>query len=383
MENFNDNWTNITSPKKTVKDTTVLVGISGGVDSAVSALKLKQEGYNVIGAMMKVYDGEVKTIANSCYGTNKEKEIRDAKIICEKIGIDFHLIDCAKAFDKLVFSEFKNEYKIGRTPNPCVLCNPKIKFGVFPSLAKAAGIEFDKFATGHYARIEFDNKINKHLLKQGKNPKKDQTYFLYRLTQNKLQNILFPLGYFEKENVRKFAKENGLIVHDKTDSQDFYKGNYTEIIDAKEACGKIVHINGKILGNHTGIFNYTIGQRKGLKIAYPNPLYVTALDPVSNIVTVAEKENTYSKALLANNISWTYFDEQNLPPNTMKVFAKIRSAGQKVKCTVFLDDFNNGISENIRVEFDEAQSAITPGQAVVFYDDDTVLGGGTIQKALN
>ena len=291
MENF-DNWTK--SPQnKDIKDTTVLVGISGGVDSAVCALKLKQAGYNVIGAMMKVYDGEIKTIANSCYGTDKEKEIKDARTICDKIGIDFHLIDCAKAFDELVFSEFKSEYKKGRTPNPCVLCNPRVKFGVFPTLAKKAGIEFDKFATGHYARVEFDKKTGKYLLKQGINQKKDQTYFLYKLTQNKLQNILFPLGGLEKEEVRAFAKENGLIVHDKTDSQDFFKGDYAEIIEAEENPGKIIHINGKILGEHKGIFNYTIGQRKGLKIAHPSPLYVTALDAGKNTVTVAEKEYTY------------------------------------------------------------------------------------------
>lgn len=383
MKNFDDNWIKNPIENKPVKETTVLVGISGGVDSAVCALLLKRAGYNVIGAMMKVYDGKIKTIANSCYGADKEKEINDAKTICEKIGIEFHLIDCAKAFDELVFSEFKSEYKKGRTPNPCVLCNPRIKFGVFPSLAKASGIEFDKFATGHYARIEFGKNTGKYLLKQGINQKKDQTYFLYKLTQNKLQNILFPLGGLEKEEVRKFAKENGLIVHDKTDSQDFYKGDYAEIIDAKETPGKIIHINGKVLGNHTGIFNYTIGQRKGLKIAYPNPLYVTALNPASNTVTVAEKEYTYSKALLANNISWTYFDEKNPPPSTIQVYAKIRSAGQKAKCTIFLNDFNNSTFGNIKVEFNEPQNAITPGQAVVFYDNDIVLGGGTIEKALD
>ena len=146
MEFFEDNWISCFKNKKP-QDTKVLVGISGGVDSAVCALMLKQAGYNVTGAMMKIYDGEIKTIANSCYGTDKEKEIKDAKTICEKLGIDFHLIDCSKAFDELVFSKFKSEYKNGRTPNPCVLCNPNIKFGVFPTLAKKAGIEFDKFAT--------------------------------------------------------------------------------------------------------------------------------------------------------------------------------------------------------------------------------------------
>jgi len=352
---------------------TVLVGISGGVDSAVCALKLKQAGYNVIGAMMKVYNGEIKTIANSCYGTDKKKEIEDAKAICDKIGIDFHLIDCAEVFDKFVFEKFKSEYKKGRTPNPCVLCNPLIKFGMFPHLAREAGLEFDKFATGHYARVEYSEKLGKHLLKQGINPKKDQTYFLYKLTQKKLENIIFPLGGFEKNTVRSFAKENGLLVHDKTDSQDFYKGNYTEIIDAKEKKGIIRHINGKILGEHNGIFNYTIGQRKGLKIAYPSPLYVIKFDLQNNEVIVGEKEFTYSKALFAKDLNWTFFDKA---PERFQASAKIRSAGQKASCEVFVE------ADGVRVEFLEPQNAITPGQAVVFYNEDVVLGGGTIESAL-
>lgn len=350
---------------------TVLVGISGGVDSAVCALKLKQAGYNVIGAMMKVYDGDIKTIANSCYGTDKKKEIEDAKKICEKIGIDFHLIDCAKEFDKFVFETFKNEYKNGRTPNPCVLCNPLIKFGIFPNKAQEQGIKFDKFATGHYARIEYNKELGKYLLKQGINQKKDQTYFLYKLTQDKLKNILFPLGNMEKEDVRQFAKENNLIVHDKQDSQDFYKGNYAEIIDAKEKKGNITHINGKILGTHNGIFNYTIGQRKGLKIAHPEPLYVTGFNLNKNEVIVGEKEHTYSNSLIAKDLNWTYFENS---PKIIHANAKIRSAGQKSECTINIE---NNIAH---VEFKEPQNAITPGQAVVFYQNDIVLGGGTIAQ---
>lgn len=355
-----------------IKKETVLVGISGGVDSAVCALKLKQAGYNVIGAMMKVYNGEIKTIANSCYGTNKEKEIKDAKAICNIIGIDFHLIDCAKEFDSLVFEVFKSEYKKGRTPNPCVLCNPLVKFDMFPRLARAAGIIFDKFATGHYARIEYDKQLGKHLLKQGINPKKDQTYFLYKLTQDKLKNILFPLGGMQKDEVRLFAKENGLIVHDKSDSQDFYKGDYAQIIDAKPNPGNIVHVNGKVLGTHNGIFNYTLGQRKGLKIAHPKPLYVIKLNPDTNEVIVGEKEYTYSKKLYAKDLSWTYFDFQDAPKQ-ITAAAKIRSAGNKAECIIYPE------GRNVTVEFSEPQSAITPGQAIVFYKDDIVLGGATIE----
>lgn len=363
---------------------TVLVGISGGVDSATCALKLKMAGYNVIGAMMKIYDGEIKTIANSCYGTNKAKEIEDAKEICKKIGIEFHIIDCAKAFDDKVFSVFKNEYKKGRTPNPCVLCNPIIKFGVFPDLARNLGIEFDKFATGHYARIEFDKNLGKYLLKQGINTKKDQTYFLYRLSQEKLSKTLFPLGGMQKEDVRLFAKENGLIVHDKTDSQDFYKGDYAEIIDAKKAPGNIVHISGKILGSHNGIFNFTIGQRKGLKIAWPEPLYVIGLDSAKNDVIVAEKEHTFSKTLFVKDLSLTYLENTEDLLKIKNIQAKIRSAGQKAECKVEIieNSTSSGLQSVLKAEFLTPQNAITPGQAIVFYNDDIVLGGGTIETEI-
>lgn len=350
---------------------TILVGVSGGVDSAVCALKLKQQGYNVIGAMMKVYDGDIKTIANSCYGTDKKKEIEDAEKICKTIGIDFHLIDCAKEFDTLVFETFKNEYKNGRTPNPCVLCNPLIKFGIFPNKARQAGLKFDKFATGHYARIEYDETLDKYLLKQGINQKKDQTYFLYKLPQEKLKNILFPLGNMEKEDVRKFAKENRLIVHDKQDSQDFYKGDYAQIIDAKENPGNIVHIGGKILGTHNGIFNYTIGQRKGLKIAWSEPLYVIKFNLMQNEVIVGEKRYTNSSTLIAKDLNWTYFEPKTLP-KIINASAKIRSAGSKAECTIHIEE------DFAKVEFKEPQNAITPGQAAVFYNNDIVLGGGTI-----
>ncbi len=347
----------------------ILVGISGGVDSAVCALKLKQEGYNVIGAMMKIYDGAIKTIANSCYGTDKTKEIEDARAICDKIGIEFHLIDCSREFDNLVFQHFKSEYKKGRTPNPCVLCNPLIKFDIFPKLARKQGILFDKFATGHYAKIEYDKKLSKYLLRQGINQKKDQSYFLYRLTQEQLKNIVFPLGGMQKDEVRQIAKENGLIVCDKTDSQDFFKGSYCDIIDALPNPGNIVHISGQVLGRHEGIFHYTIGQRKGLKIAWSKPLYVTGFNLTKNEVLVAEKEYTYSDELLADNLNWTYFDTVS---DNLQLSAKIRSAGKKADCMVF------PAGDTVRVKFTEPQNAITPGQAIVFYDGDVVVGGGTI-----
>lgn len=353
----------------------VLVGISGGVDSAVCAYLLKKQGYDVVGAMMRVYSGEIKnTIANSCYGSNKEKEIIDAKENCKVIGCDFHLIDCSCEFNELVFKRFKNDYLNARTPNPCVLCNPNIKFGVFPKKAREEGILFDKFATGHYAKCEFDENLGKFLLKRGENKKKDQSYFLYALTQQKLSKILFPLGALQKEDVRKIAQENNIPVAKKKDSQDFYAGSYSEILDVEENKGEIVDTKGNVLGEHKGLFNYTIGQRKGILISYSEPLYVVDFDTKNNRLIVGTKENVFSKGLIANELNWTYFEEFNKP---IVATAKIRSAGEPTECEITPVDKNN-----VKVIFKNEQSGVAAGQAVVFYDNDTVLGGGTILSSI-
>ena len=244
----------------------ILVGVSGGVDSAVALHLLKSQGHSVIGAMMKIYDGEVKTIANSCYGTDKIKEEADALANCKHVGCEFHCVDLATNFDNIVFNEFKKQYLSGLTPNPCVMCNKLIKFGAFPLKIKKMGIQFDKFATGHYARNEFNEKTGRFELKKGINPKKDQTYFLYRLSQDELSNILFPLGSMQKEEVRDYAIKNSIPVAQKQDSQDFYKGDYSELFDVEPKKGVLKDRYGNILGYHEGIWNYTIGQRKGLKI---------------------------------------------------------------------------------------------------------------------
>lgn len=347
----------------------ILVGVSGGVDSAVALHLLKSQGHSVIGAMMKIYDGEIKTIANSCYGTDKEKEIKDAKANCDHVGCDFHLVDLSKNFNNLVFSEFKNQYLSGLTPNPCVICNKLIKFGAFPKAVKSLGIHFDKFATGHYARNEFNPNTNRWELKKGINPKKDQTYFLYRLSQEELSNIIFPLGNMQKEDVRKYAIENNIPVAQKQDSQDFYKGDYSELFDTEEKKGEIKDRLGNILGYHNGIWNYTIGQRKGLKIAYSEPLYVIDIDKKTNCVIVGTKNETYCKGLTAKNINWVALDN---PKNAFEATAKIRSASSAVDVVVY------PLENEIKVEFKEKISSIAPAQAIVLYQNDVVLGGGTI-----
>ena len=353
----------------------VLVGISGGVDSAVAAHILKSKGYHVQGAMMKIYSGEPKnTLARSCYGSDKKKEILDARANCRVIGCDFRVIDVSHQFNELVFKKFKNEYLNARTPNPCVLCNPLIKFGVFPRMARESGVLFDKFATGHYVRNEYDAGSGRYLLKRAVNTKKDQSYFLYALTQEKLKDILFPLGSMQKEDVRRYALENGIPVAQKQDSQDFYAGKYSDLFDDNGKAGDIVDLHGNILGKHKGLQNYTIGQRKGLLIAYSEPLYVVGFDTVLNRLIVSTKDNTYSKGLIAGDVNWICAQPAG---HSFAAQVKIRSAQQPVNCVVYPQGGNE-----IKVFFETPQSAVAPGQAAVLYDGDTVLGGGTIEASI-
>ncbi len=350
----------------------ILVGVSGGVDSACVLNILKSQGHSVVGAMMKIYDGDIKTIANSCYGTDKKREISDAINVCNSADVPFHLIDLSKEFNDIVFTKFKQQYLNGLTPNPCVLCNKFVKFGLFPHMAKKMGLKFDKFATGHYARNEFNNITNRYELKKGINPKKDQTYFLYKLSQDELRDILFPLGAFEKEQVRKYALDNNIPVAKKTDSQDFYKGDYSDLFDCEPIKGNITDRKGNVLGTHNGIWNYTIGQRKGLKIAYSEPLYVLEIDKSTNTVIVGTKNETFNKYLVADDLNWIALNNPNKP---FEATAKIRSASNPVDVVVYPFD------DKIKVEFKNEISSIAPAQSVVLYNGDVVLGGATIIEA--
>ncbi len=350
----------------------ILVGVSGGVDSACALHMLKNQGHNVIGAMMKIYNGEIKTLANSCYGTDKQKEIEDAKKICESLDCSFSLIDLALEYDKIVFQEFKKLYLQGLTPNPCVLCNKFIKFGLFVKKAEQLGLEFDKFATGHYAKNIFNAETNRYELRVAKNTKKDQTYFLYKLSQEELSKILFPLGSYTKDEVRNYALNNNILVAQKKDSQDFYKGDYNELFDIEVDKGEIKDRLGNVLGYHNGIFNYTIGQRKGLKIAYKEPLYVIDIDKSTNSVIVGVKNETYKKGLIATDFNWIALDN---PTKPFEAQAKIRSSSNPVDVIVY------PFEKETRIEFKDKISAIAPAQSVVLYNDDVVLGGGTIKKS--
>lgn len=351
----------------------ILVGLSGGVDSSVAALILKQQGHDVVGATMSIWgkDGMAAKSGhkNACYGPDEKEDIEEARKIAAQIDIPYYVFNCVEQYEQIVLDNFKSEYIQGRTPNPCVWCNALVKFGVLPLIAKENGIEFDKFATGHYARVE--EKDGRFLLKRGIAPHKDQSYFLYRLKQEQLKNIILPLGNYTKDQIRKIAKDNGLEVAEKPDSQDFYDGDYNELLGVKEKDGNIVDLDGKVLGHHKGIWNYTIGQRKGIGVSATEPLYVLELRKDTNEVVIGPADKTFKKELTAVNLNWIAFDKLE---NERKVYAKIRSTQQPTPVTIT----PNG--DNVDVVFDELQKSIAIGQSVVFYDEDVVLGGGVIDQ---
>lgn len=351
----------------------ILVGLSGGVDSSVAALILKQQGHEVVGATMSIWgkDGMAAKSGhkNACYGPDEKEDIEEARKIAAQIGIPYYVFNCVEQYEQIVLDNFKSEYIQGRTPNPCVWCNALVKFGVLPLIAEENGIEFDKFATGHYARVE--EKDGRFLLKRGIAPHKDQSYFLYRLKQEQLKNIILPLGNYTKDQIRKIAKDNGLEVAEKPDSQDFYDGDYNELLGVKEKDGNIVDLDGKVLGHHKGIWNYTIGQRKGIGVSATKPLYVLELRKDTNEVVIGPADKTFKKELTAVNLNWIAFDKLE---NERKVYAKIRSTQQPTPVTIT----PNG--DNVDVVFDELQKSIAIGQSVVFYDEDVVLGGGVIDQ---
>jgi tRNA-specific 2-thiouridylase len=347
--------------------------MSGGIDSSVAALLLKQAGHEVIGVTMSIwrqgnpFKGELKK--NACFGPNEEEDIAEARRIAGLLGIEYHVMDCAEQYERIVLEDFRSEYLAGRTPNPCVWCNSLIKFGALPKIARESGIAFDKFATGHYAKVAFEG--DRWVLRQSADQKKDQTYFLYRLSQRQLSEVLFPLGDLQKDEARRICVDHGFFTAEKEESQDFYSGDYSDLIDAPKTIGDIVDRHGKVLGSHEGTWNYTVGQRRGLGIASDRPLYVVALDGVKNRVVVGYEEDTFGDALIAGKLNWISIEAPTAPRHAQ---AKIRSTGKAKPVVISAQD--GGL---VSVRFAEPQKAVTPGQSVVFYDDDLVLGGGVIQ----
>jgi tRNA-specific 2-thiouridylase len=350
----------------------IAVGMSGGVDSSVAALLLKREGHEVTGITMKIWNGpaQAEPRGGACYGPGEAEDIEVARAICGFLGIPYRVIDCREAYERVVLDDFRREYRAGRTPNPCVRCNHAVKFGVLPEAAGAQGIAFDKFATGHYARALHDPETGKTTLHKGIEPRKDQSYFLYRLSPAQLETTLFPLGRLRKHEVRALAKEAGLAVHDKEESQDFCSGDYGGIVGAPLAPGEIVDRTGTVLGRHEGIWRYTIGQRKGLGIAWREPLYVTGIDAANNRIVVGVESETLRSVFTVQECVWGGIDDTE---SAFDAHIKIRSATPEAAGRVTILG-----ADSARVAFARPRGAITPGQSAVFYRDDLVLGGGII-----
>ncbi len=355
---------------------TVVVGMSGGVDSSVAAWLLKEQGYNVIGVTMQIWQDEDEFVVEHQGGCCGLSAVDDARRVANTLGIPYYVMNFKNEFKKNVIDYFTNAYLHGMTPNPCIACNRYVKWEAL--LKRSLDIGADYIATGHYARIaKLAN--GRYAIQKSKTDAKDQTYALYNLTQYQLSHTLMPLGEYEKPEVRRLAEEAGLIVANKPDSQEicFVQDNdYAGYIERECDCssvrpGNFVDKDGNILGQHKGIIHYTVGQRKGLNLSMGRPVFVTDIRPDTNEVVIGDSEDVFSSELYADNIN--YMAEPQIEDQT-RAYAKIRYSHKGAPCTVF-----NPENGRLRVVFDEPQRAITPGQAVVFYNPEgLVLGGGTI-----
>ena len=344
----------------------VLLGMSGGVDSSVSALLLKNSGYEVIGATLELFVG------SSCCNTNT---YIDAKNVCNQIGIPHFIYNYKNEFKKYVIDDFIECYSSCKTPNPCIECNKYMKFGFMYEKAKELGCNY--IATGHYAKTEYSEEYGRWVLKKSNSLKKDQSYVLWNIPKDLVSHIIFPLAdYEDKEEIRKIARENNLKVANKPDSEDICfipDGNYKKFLennsDIKPKEGNIVNLQGKILGKHMGLYNYTIGQRKGLGISNPVPLFVLGFNKEKNEVIVGEEKELYKTKIKVENINLILVDKIT---DWMEVDVKTRYSSKVAKAKIIQ------VGNTIQVEFEEPQRAITPGQSAVFYVGDIVLGGGKI-----
>jgi len=357
------------------KKTRVIVGMSGGVDSSTAAALLLEQGYDVVGITLKFWsqDCAARAEASCC----EPQAVADARGVCHQLGIPHYLVDEAEAFQKQVITYFAAEYKAGRTPNPCVLCNEKLKFGTLLDRARQLGGDF--VATGHFARVEKSPDGRRTLLRKGLDPRHEQSYFLFSLRQHQLARSLFPLGEKNKEDTRQAARDHRLKTADKQKSMEICfvpdkdYGKFLEEANlAQRHRGEIVNLRGEVLGHHEGIEFYTVGQRKGLGLSSPKPLYVIELDAVNNRVVVGDDSALDREEFTVERCNWIPFDA---PPEEMQVSAKIRYNHPGTPALVRPQPGGGA-----KVKLLAPQRAITPGQACVFYDGDLVLGGGWIGR---
>lgn len=342
----------------------VIVGLSGGVDSTVAAYLLKKQGYDVIGVTMELWKGE-----------HSQKAIEDASRVAEKLGIPFEVLDFSKEFRKYVVDDFIRQYQLGLTPNPCIVCNRFIKGEALLKKAKELGAEH--IATGHYARIEKHPETGRYAIRNSATAVKDQTYALYRLTQEQLGAMILPIGEYTKDAVREMAQEIDGFIAKKGDSQDICfipDGDYAAFIQGQgESCGKagnFVDRQGNVLGRHKGIVHYTVGQRKGLGIAFGKPMYVYGSKPKENEVVLCDNQELFQTKLYAGDLAHMAVEKFE---DGMRFLAKIRYAHKAAWCTVRM-----AAEDVLEVTFDEPQRAITPGQSLVLYDGEYVAGGGFV-----
>jgi len=375
LENF------FSSNNKTKKKKNIIVGLSGGVDSSLSAALLVERGWNVEGLTLWLMKGQ---------GSCCSEGLVDAAGLCEDLGINHKIIDSREIFEREVIKKTTESYEKGLTPLPCSMCNKNVKFEEMLNYAISKK-DFTHIATGHYARIKKssyaktidykDFKFKDFLLLRGADENKDQSYFLYCLSQEVLSRLEFPLGEMKKEETRKEALRLGLRTAQKPESQDLCLvenyGSMQRFIDKhiEPNEGEIVHVNGKVLGTHNGIQHFTVGQRKGLGIAWPEPLYVKSLDRVKNIVYVADKSDLFNREAIIRKVNWVSIEE---PKQEIEVEAQIRYRSHPVKGTLIpLKNFDNPTT-TFKLIFEESQSSVTPGQAAVFYKGEILLGGGLI-----
>jgi tRNA-uridine 2-sulfurtransferase len=346
--------------------------MSGGVDSSVAALLLKEAGHDVTGVTMKIYSGRPTSgpIVDSCYGPGEEADIEEAARICRSLGIPHQVVDLRQEYKAVVLDHARAEYLAGRTPNPCVRCNQRVKFGMLlDKLSTAHALAFDAFATGHYCRV-VRRENGRFALRTAADAGKDQSYFLCMLSQGQLARVMFPLGDMTKSETRARARAAGLENHNRPESQDFAAGGYRTVMSAPEQEGPIKDPQGRVIGTHKGVWSYTIGQRRGLGVGGGGPLYVTGLDAASNTVTAGPDAALFRQELVATEVNWAGIEP---PREPLRLCAKIRYRNAAAPATVSpIDD------TSARVVFDDPQRAIAPGQWAVFYDGDVLVGGGVI-----